>query len=227
MKLQSLLLSITFIIIGWGTIYAQNSSDTRSKSIENKLGAEFNIPLGKNGKHILSPSIRSVFSDHRKSDNISSYTGNEVELCYTYSPWSFMSFSADAEVDFTRGGETILCAYLSANPKYTYKRFTVYGEFKFSSSRRMSYHDHLTDPHFNYMAGVKVEAIKDVMSISAQCTFPHNIQDNSIEKYKLKLKLNITLSSHIYLALSHEVAQDFKNIERTHINNFTFGYNFL
>ena len=115
-----------------------------------------------------------------------------------------MSFDTDVEMDFTRGGETILCAYISANPSYKYKRITFYGELKLSSSRRLAYHDHLTDPHLNYMGGISIEAIKNVMSIKAQCTFPHNLADNNIENYKIKIKLNLTLTQHISLALAHD-----------------------
>ncbi|MBR4403426.1 MAG: hypothetical protein IKT29_07875 [Flavobacteriales bacterium] len=203
--------------------YAQS----RSTVIENRLEAAFNIPLGKNDRHALSPSVRSVFSDHRDGDNIASFTGSQVELCYSYKPWSFMSFDADVEMDFTRGGETIFCAYVSAKPRYKYKRLSVYGEFKLSSNRRLTYHDHLTDPHLNYMAGMSIDAIKNVMTISAQCTIPHSLTENALEKYKIKLKLNLTLSDHIGLGLSHELVQDFKNTSRTHINTFSFGYSFL
>ena len=203
------------------------NAQSRSTVIENKLEATFNIPLDKKDKHALSPSVRSVFSDYRDGDNISSYTGSQVELCYTYQPWSFMSFDTDVEVDFTRHGETILCAYISACPSYKYKRITFYGEFKLSSSRRLAYHDHLTDPHLNYMGGISIEAIKNVMSIKTQCTFPHSLSSNSIETYKIKVKLNLTLSRHVSLALSHDLVQDFKNTSRTHINSFSFGYRFL
>lgn len=200
------------------------SNYLRDRTVETKIGIDFHFILGKGKKMSLNPSVRSVFSDSRSDEKMTSYQGLENELCYSFNLLKWLVLNADIELDVHGKGSTEFCYYFSAAPSYKYKRLSFFGELKLSNNRNLSYYDKAPTHYFKYIVGIGYQLVENLISLSAKATFPHNIKTNSFEKVQVKLFLLVILTNHFSFNASYQQTMDFNNTSTTYTPAFNVVY---
>lgn len=204
-KLLLFLLIIPFFL--WG----QEESENNGAIIETKVGAELNWNFGKRKQFLLVPSLKSVHNNRKNGDSWASYQGMAAEVYFSMPVVKYLRFFADVELDLSETATSHTTFSTGFNSSYTIKRFSVSGEFKYSTDRSLHYVDRERDPYFKYTVAGGVYVIENIWKFSAQVMIPHCLRENAITGIDLQGISNFFITDHFGINFTMEWSDTFAN----------------
>ena len=132
---------LLFTMFSLGVSAQEADAGENSSVVETKVGACLNWNFGKEGQYLLSPSLRSVHNNRKEGSEWTGYRGMAAELYFSMPLLKYLQFFADVELDLNREAASHLTFFTGVGSSYSFGRFSVYGEFRYSSDRSLNYID--------------------------------------------------------------------------------------
>lgn len=205
MKIKLLLFILTIPFF----LSARQTPENNGAIVETKIGVQLNWYFGKDRKYLLSPSLRSVHNNQKKGNSWVDYQGMAAELFFSMPVFKYLGFFADAELDLSETATSHTSFSTGFSSGCTKGRFSMYGEFKFSTDRSLHYVDRERDPYFKYKISGGVYLIENIWKFTAQITIPHCLKENAITGLNLQGISNFTITKHFGVNFTMEWSDTF------------------
>lgn len=187
----------------------EGGTDENTHVVETKVGVCLNWNFGKDRQYFLSPSIRSVHNNRKEGSEWTGYRGMAAEVYFSMPLWKYLQFFADVELDMNREATSHLTFFTGVGGTYSFGRFSVYGEFRYSSDRSLNYIDADRSPYFKYKINGGVWILEDIWKLTLQATLPHSLSQNAITGISVEGISQFTLGAHFGLKCSFEWSDTF------------------
>ena len=207
---------LLFTMFSLGVSAQEADAGENSSVVETKVGACLNWNFGKEGQYLLSPSLRSVHNNRKEGSEWTGYRGMAAELYFSMPLLKYLQFFADVELDLNREAASHLTFFTGVGSSYSFGRFSVYGEFRYSSDRSLNYIDADRSPYFKYKINGGVWILEDIWKLTLQATLPHSLSQNAITGISVEGISQFTLGAHFGLKCSFEWS-----------DTFAFGQNYF